>query len=101
MLVSMRFSHFIASKIVPQAVVLYAGGCGTLGTQALPPGTTSVRIAVTGIAGRLARVRVLLINGIAAATLPVRRYPSAASMSFSATAKKTYVPLPPLARIAK
>src|SRR5688500_17400904 len=94
----MRFSHFIASKIVPHDVVVYVGPAGTRGTQLAPPGTISV-VDAPARAGRPARVRQILIFAAAFAASPRRRYASAARRSTSALRNSGYAPTLELLRM--
>ena len=67
-----RFSHFIASVMLPQAVavgvmlVWLVGPTGTRGVQ-LGPVMRSVMAAMAGIAGRPRAVRLALISALAPA----------------------------------
>src|SRR6267142_1412430 len=87
----MRYSHFNASHRLPHFDALYgpaaAAASGTRGTQDPAPGTGAIVSAMPAAAseGRPPiRVRELSIRVTAAAILPVRIYPSAASSRISA-----------------
>src|ERR1051325_5938756 len=89
--VSMRFSYFIASMMLPQETP--PDGDGTCGTQPGPPGTACVADVITPESlGSPAATRVRSIFAAAAAKLPFRMYASAASRSFSAFMNSGYNP---------
>src|SRR5690625_3392391 len=73
--VSMRFSHFIASMMLPHIVALYpALGLGTRGTQLAPPGTgsSSEEIPAPVNGARPLSARVLSIKAAASSNRPRR-----------------------------
>ena len=57
----MRFSHFIASMMLPHAVEVNVGPWGTRGTQLAPPGTGAVPVEVY-VGARLAE-SALVVTG--------------------------------------
>src|SRR5450759_2742707 len=70
--VSIRFSHFIASMMLPQATVVNPGPCGTCGTHPAPPAMDCEALVMVPIAGSPFRARDELMSGVAAAKLPAR-----------------------------